>query len=273
MAGWRQKKDVNYLKEMLLHRHCVNAGLGSVAAALALSIPFGGLGFLPLIGYGAGVAIAALFVPGSQRFRQKVDRQKMLERREEAREHLLDEIRGRVGTDHPYWKVYQRMLDRRDSLRKIADQTETAVTHEDIDALDDATVDYLGLWLARIAIHERAQSIDERSLARRIQEIDAQIEGVSSGADRRRLLKAKKELENLVRRREEMRTRDASMEATMLSMADTFDEVFQRVMANPTSREEVAAELKVAVERMNAEEELDYILEDEIEGLLESREH
>ncbi len=272
MASWRQKKQVNYLKEMLLHRYCVNAGLGSMAAALALSIPFGGLGFLPLIGYTAGVAIAALFVPGSQRFRQTVDRQKLLEEREEARAHLLEEIERRVGTDHPYWQVYRRMLERRDSLRKVAEQSETAVTQQDVDALDDATVDYLGLWLARIAIHERAQSIDERSLARRVEELDAQTETVNSAADRRRLLKAKKELEKLLRRREEMRTRDASMEATMLSMADAFDEVFQRVMANPTSREEVAAELKVAVERMNAEEELEYLLEDEIEGLMAPRE-
>ncbi len=269
MANWRQKKPVNYLKEMLLHRYSVNAGLGSVAAALALSIPFGGLGFLPLIGYGAGVAIAALFVPGSERFRRKVDRRLLLERREAARKHLIEEIEKRVGRDHPYWKVYRRMLERRDSLRKIAEQSETAVTQDDIDALDDATVDYLGLWLARIAIHERAQSLDDRSLAQRIAEIDAQLQDVSGSADRRRLLKAKQELELLLRRREEMRTRDASMEATMLSMADTFDEVFQRVMANPTSRDEVVAELKVAVERMNAEEELDYILEDEIDALME----
>ncbi|MEM9069683.1 MAG: hypothetical protein AAGE52_14320 [Myxococcota bacterium] len=268
--SWRTKKKVSYFKEMLLHKYNINSGLGSLAAGVVLSIPFGGVGFLPVIAYGAGVAIASLFVPGSATFRANVDRRKMVEQREAARQHLIDEIEKRVGKDHAYWQVYGRMLERRDSLRKVAEQQETAVTQEDIDRLDDATVDYLGLWLARIAIHERSASFDERTLARRIADIDTQLETVGASSDKRRLLKAKKELENLIRRREEMKTREASMEATMLSMSDTFDEVFQRVMANPTSREEVAAELKVAVERMNAEEELDYILEDEIDGLLET---
>ncbi|MEM7609635.1 MAG: hypothetical protein AAF411_30180, partial [Myxococcota bacterium] len=101
-------------------------------------------------------------------------------------------------------------------------------------------------------------------------DIESRLEGNLPSADKRRLHKAKKELETLLRRHEEMQSRDAALEANMLSMADAFDEVYQRIVANPTSREEIASELKIAVERMNAEEEIDYELEDELDALLEA---
>ncbi len=265
--GWQSKEKTNYLKEFFLHKWSINAGLGSVAAGVFLSIPFGAVAFLPVVGYAAGMGIATLFVPGSSRFRDKIDRQKAAEQREGARQHLMDEISKRVGYDHQYWQVYNRLCERRDSLRKLAQERETSISMEDVDALDDLTIDYLGRWLARIAIHERSQLVDERGLANRVRDIDKQLENVGSEADERRLLKAKHELKALLKRRQEMMTREASLEASMLSMADTFDEVFQRVMSNPTGTDR--NEVRVAVERMNAEEELDFVLEEEVEGLLE----
>lgn len=266
--GWKKKEKVSYLKQMWVHRYNVNSGLGAVAASLALTIPFGGLGFLPLLAYGTGAAIASLVVPDSRKFRESVDQRLEREAREAARAHLMEKITEKVGPAHPYWATYQRMLERRDSLAALADDSATALQMNDIGGLDDATVDYLGLWLARIAIHERSEAVDERTLVQRIKAVDNQIENASGSADKRRLKKAKSELEHLVRRRQEMRTREASMEASMLSMADAFDEVYQRVISNPSAREQVAAELKVAVERMNAEEELECELEEEFDALL-----
>ncbi len=267
--GWKKKEKVSYLKQMWVHRYNVNSGLGAVAASLALTIPFGGLGFLPLIAYGAGAAIASLVIPDSRKFRESVDQRIAREARESARAHLIEKITEKVGPAHPYWATYERMIERRDSLAALADDADTALQMNDIGGLDDATVDYLGLWLARIAVHERAEAVDERTLRGRIAAIDTQLEKTSGSADKRRLQKAKGELEHLVKRRQEMRTREASMEASMLSMADAFDEVYQRVISNPSAREQVAAELKVAVERMNAEEELEYELEAEFDALLE----
>jgi len=265
----KDRKKVSYLKEMLTDQRNVYAALSSVAAGTLLSIPFGlGAGLLPVLGYAAGTTIAALFVPGSDKFRRKVDRRRALEQREATRGHLIEEIEKRVGSEHALWGVYRRMLDRRDALRKVAGERESALQDEDVDRLDDATVDFLGLWLGRIAIQERNESFGERELTRRIEQIERQLEGIKDEADRRRLLKAKAELEALVRRRQEMRTRDAAAEAQMLSMADTFDEVYQRVMANPTSSENVSVELQSAVERMNIEEELDYIIQEEVDTML-----
>lgn len=269
--GWRKKKkEVSYWMEMMSHRWNVNSFLGSVGVSLLLSIPFGGAGALPFLGYLAGLTIASLTIPDHHRWKEAVDKRIEDDQREAARAHLIEEITERVGSEHPYWTAYYRMLERRDSLAKMAADADTALGLGDIAGLDDATVDYLGLWLARIAIHERSQAVKRRSLIGRIADIEQKLQAGVPSADRRRLEKAKKELENLVRRHEEMASRDAALEANMLSMADTFDEVFQRIVSNPTSREEIAGELKVAVERMNAEEEMDYELEEEFDALLEN---
>lgn len=270
MSTWKKKKKVSYLKEMLKHRYNVNTGLGAAAASALMLIPFGGLGMIPLLAYGTGAIIAGLVVPDSKKFRNAVDLRIERENRDATRDHLIEKITEKAGANHPYWSTYQRMLERRDSLAELAQDAEAAFELEDIGGLDDATVDYLGLWLARIAVHERGEAIDEKTLKQRIKAIDNQLEGVEDSASKRRLLKAKSELENLVRRRQIMLTREAAMEASMLSMADAFDEVYQRVISNPSARDQVAAELKVAVERMNAEEELEHVLEDEIEALLEA---
>lgn len=272
MAHWSKrakKKKISYLMEMLKHRYSLYGGLGSLAAATALSIPFGfGIATLPVLGFAAATGIAALFIPGSNWWRYKVDRQKSVEQRETVRKYLLGEIRQRVEYDNRYWSVYHRMLERRDSLRRMAEARESALTQEEVDRLDDATVDFLGLWLGRIAIYERHQAFSADDLESRIEDIDAQLESISATADKRRLLKAKSDLQELLRRRDEMKTRDAAADAAMLSMSDTFDEVYQRLMANP-SREKVRVELDQAVERMNIEEELDYVLEEEVEAFLE----
>ena len=270
MSRWgSSKKKINYFREMLLHKYNINSGLAAVAAGTILSIPFGfGVGLIPVVLYGAGVSVASLFVPGSSRFRESVDKRRTQKQREAARTHLLAEIRKRVGVDHSYWGIYERLISRRNSLRKIAKQADTALSQEDVDRLDDSTVDFLGLWLARIVVHDRAQAVQPHKLKARIGDIESKLEAVESDADRRRLIKAKGELESLIKRHQEMMTRETAMEASMLSMADTFDELYQRVMADPTSREQVAVQVRVAVDRMDAEEELDYMLDEDVEALL-----
>jgi hypothetical protein len=274
VSRWSQsgKKKISYLKEMLLHQYNLYGFLGTAAAATLISIPLGlGPALIPLLAYGASTTIAALFVPGSRKFQDSVDRRKRTEAREGARLHLIQEITKRVGRDHNYWGVYNRMLERRDALRRAASERENAITEDDVDRLDDATVDFLGLWLGRIAIHERNQAFSEKALEARIAQLDGDIEKTEDVDNKRRLVKARSDLAGLVKRRQEMRTRDAAAEAAMLSMSDTFDEVYQRVMANPTSQEAVQTELRSAVERLDIEEELDHVLYDEVEAMLGGR--
>ena len=273
MSRWSQsgKKSVSYVKEMLKHQYSWYGLLGSVAAGTMLSIPFGlGPALLPVVGYLASTSLAALFVPGSRKFRDKVDRKTREKERETTRTHLIQEITKRVGPDHQFWEMYARLLDRTGALRRVSVERGGAVGQDDIDRLDDATVDFLGLWLGRIAISERDRMFSEDELKSRVANLEKDLESVNEPADKRRIQKAITDLKQLVKRRQEMKSRDAAAEASMLAMADTFDEVYQRVMANPTSNEAVATELRSAVDRMNVEEELDHVLFDEVEAMLQS---
>lgn len=261
----------SYLWEMLAHKYNVYGLLSSVAIGTFLSIPLGlGPALIPILGYSAITSIAALFVPGSRSFQENVDRQKRSHAREATRGHLLAELRKRLGDNHTFFGVYHRLIERRDSLRKMA-QDHQAISIEDIERLDDATVDFLGLWLGRTAIAERHRAFDEGQLKGRIADLTAQIESLPEDDNRKRLLKAKSDLETLVRRRQEMRTRDAAAEAAMLSMSDTFDEVYQRIVSSPSPADSAAAaDLRSAVDRLNIEEELDTVLYDEVEAMLSS---
>lgn len=260
------KSKPAYMLEFLLHPWNWYAALSSVATGAILSIPYGwGAGAVPLVAYGASAVVAGLFVPDSKPFREWVDRVRTDEARAKARKHLIDEIVRKVDSNHPLWETYARLNERLESLRKLTESNDTALSRDEIIRLDDATVDFLGLWLGRIAMAERNKALSEKEIAQRIQNVDKQIEVAEDPTDKRRLIKAKDDLEELARRRQEMKTREASAEAAMMSIADTFDEVFQRVTANPNERD---AELRGAVDRMNIEEEIDYVLNDEVAEFL-----
>jgi hypothetical protein len=270
MSRWsKATNDTSYLMEMLKDQKTLYALLGSAAFGVLLAFPFGlGVGLVPVLGFLAGTTLAALFVPGSKKFREKVDRRKRQELREKTRNHLISEIVGRVGPNHTFWNIYNRMCERRESLKKVSIDRASALTDEDVQRLDDATVDFLGLWLGRIAIQERHQAFNQKELERRIEQIEKQLAEHEEAADQRRLQKALTDLRELVKRREEMHTRDTEAEARMLAMSDTFDEVYQRIMANPTSKEDISMGVESALERMNIEEELDYVLEEEVNTML-----
>lgn len=266
---WGRKKKTNYTLELLKRQRNLYAALGSLALGTFLMIPFSfGVGLIPPLLYGAGISIAALFIPGMRSFRDMIDTEKATEEREKSRSYMLQELQQRVGLDHPYWGLYERMIARRNSLQKLAGEQETALEDSEVEQLNDATVDFLGIWLARIAIDERQKTFSARDLDRKLAEIDQALENAQDSGDKRRLIKAKANLEELRRKRDEMQSRDAAMEARMFSMADSFDEVYQRVVANPTNRDEVTTGIRVAIERMNLEEELDHVLEEEVDAFL-----
>ena len=266
-----EEEAVSYLKEMLAHPTSGWGLLGALGIGALLSIPLGlGVGFIPLLLFAAGESIAALFVPNSPVFREKIDRKKRAERREQFRRHLVGKIEAKVGGDHPHWSVYRRMRERHASLGEIASNRETSLTPYDVERLDDATVDYLGLWLARLVMSERRGTLDDRGIQGRIESIDRQIEATSAAIERKRLAKARQDLQRILRRRESLTARETAVEATMLSMSDTFEEVYQRVMTDPNSTD-IARELQGAVERLGIEEEIDFAVEEELGDLVRRR--
>ena len=264
-------EEISYLKEMITSQTSLLSGLGALAAGAILSIPLG-LGFaaIPVLGWAAAEAIAALFVPSSPVFRHKIDLRKRRERREQARQHMSQEITNRVGGDAKNWVVYWRMRERLESLRELVKHRDNSLSDTDVERLDDATVDYLGLWLARIVMAERRRTVDVKQIRGKVARIERQIERSESALEVRKLEKARADLERILKRQDALWTRETSVEAAMLSMADTFEEVYQRLMTNPQSVD-VAEHLNSAVDRMAIEEELDLAVDRELDELLHKR--
>ena len=265
-------EEVSYFKEMVTHQASVGTMLGALSIGALLSIPMGlGIGAIPILVAVAAQSIAALFVPSSPVFRKMVDDRKRKERRTNAREHLIEQIQGRASENDPNWAAYRRMLERLESLEKLAENRDTGLDKRMVDRLDDATVDFLGLWLAWLTLRERWDSVDERTLKRRIRQIDEELEkGHAAAVESHHLNKAKSDLEGILTRRQSLWGRAASLEAAMLAMADTYEEVYQRVMANPTASD-VKVKLEEAVERMRVEEQLDLAVDAELSSVLDPK--
>ena len=263
--------DANYLKEMVTSQASVLGLVGALGLGAVLSIPLGiGVGAIPIIAALAVEGIAALFVPSSPVFREFVNRRKRAERRDAVRAHLVEELERRARPDSKRWRTYNKMLDRLDSLRQIASSRSTQLSDRNVEDLDDATVDYLGLWMAWLAMRERWDDVDDKGINRRLGEIRAQLAEATDAVDRKHLQKAESDLSRILERRKSLWGRAAAVEAAMLSMADTFEEVYQRVVANPGSSE-VTEALDEAVERMRVEEALDFAVDTELEDLFKKR--
>lgn len=265
--GAAREEAVSYVLEMVKSPTSLFGLMGAVTVGALLSIPLGpAVGLIPLLGFGAAESIAALFIPSSPVFRAKVNARKRTARREEARTHLSTEISAKVPSDDKHWTRYHRMQERLDSLRKLARSRDSTFTDSMLEKLDDATVDYLGLWVAWLAMAERWHGSDANALQSRIDAIDSQLERISNPVEQKRLKKARADLQRILDRRDRLWSQSTSVEAAMLSMADTFEEVYQRVVQNPQSAE-VSTELNQAVERMRIEEELDLAVDEELGSL------
>ena len=269
----RESEEISYLKEMITSPTSLYGLLGTLTVAAMLSIPLGvGIAAIPVLFFGAIQAVAALFIPSSPVFQAKVQKRRRSERRENSRSHLVEEIERRdsSGEGQFHWRAYHRMRERVESLTQIAHNRQTAMSERDVERLDDATVDYLGLWLAWLVMAERWQNVDEDGIAKRIDAIDRQIEKLDDSMERRRLEKARADLERILSRRKTLWGRATEVEAKMLAMTDTLEEVYQRVITNPNS-DDATTQLQEAVERMKVEEEIDMAVDAELDSLLGRR--
>jgi hypothetical protein len=284
----------SYLKAMLTSQTNLYAGLGTFAAAALISMPFGfGVGLLPVLLFLAGEGIASLYVPSSITFRASVDAKHRLQERENAREHLLQEIRQRtpdLGWDanptsndgspvdygrhnkfsaspaySSYRTAYQRMLERIQSLKVLANDRRTQLSTGDIERLEEATLDFLSLWLGLLVMDDRASAVNLSDVQQRMDDIDQQLKTAPDGPQRRQFAQARAEYASLLQRHDAMTSKRQSMEATMLAMPDQIEEIYQMIMAAPFSSG-MSSKLGESLSRLRLEDELEQELNDDLHG-------
>ncbi len=256
---------------MLTSQGNMYAGLGSVAAAALLSIPFGfGIGSLPLIAFAAGELIASMFIPDLITFQDSVDKKFRVSSRENSKKRLLEEIQVRVnkkGMFDQTFKTWSRMTDRVNALYRHAADTSTNLPLIEIEKLDDATIEFLCIWLARLVIEDRAESINMKDIQERIAGIDRELTAARSGVDVRQLQKARAEYVAMVERYRRMLSRKTAIDAALLSMPDQLEEIFQTIMTTPLA-EGIGSRLEESIEKLRLQEDIDAELSEDLEAAL-----
>jgi hypothetical protein len=219
--------------------------------------------------------IAALFLPSSESYRMRIDRQKREQRREAVRDHLVELIRAHDPAPHgPSWDValadykarYLQMRERLDALRKVAANDRSTLSTTDIEKLDDTTNDFLRLTYARIVLQDRLRAGASGDVAKQVSRIERELERTESAVDRKRLERAKQDLERVLRRQGRLPARDTATAAQLTSMAEAFEELYHRIVTDPGSTA-VTDYLREATDRLAIEEELALDVESELEDV------
>jgi hypothetical protein len=231
-----------------------------MALATLLSIPLGfGVGSIPLLVFAAGEVIAALYIPSSIAFRDKVNRQWRTRERAATRKRLLAEIDAR-GRSHrafqPTLQAYQRMTTRVDSLYRRAQETPAQLALADVERLDDVTVEYLYIWMATRVMDERGDAIKPSEIEARISELDEEIARPNPGADLRQLHKARADYVAILERHHRMMSRKRALDAAMLAMPDQLEEIYQSIMTAPLT-EGTGTRLDESISKLRLQEDIE----------------
>ena len=250
----------SYVKELLVSQGNLYAGLGSLAAATVLSIPFGfGIGAIPLVAFAAGEIIAALYVPSSLTFREDVDQKWRARERGTTQRRLLSEINARAQRAKFFQQTmnaYSRMSDRVASLYSRAEDSQTSLSPRDVERLDDAVTEFLYIWLASLVMDERGEAINPLDVESRITALDQEMASPKPGADLRQLKKARAEYVAILERHHRMVSRKRALDAAMLSMPDQLEEIYQTIMTTPLA-EDVGSRLDDSIAKLRLQEDIE----------------
>jgi hypothetical protein len=244
----------SYLGAFWRHPYNRVALLAVGCMAILASIPFGwpGLALVGVLGLGAE-ALAALGIPELPSFKAWADRSHHHHVRAQRQQQLLTELAN--AGDAGALASYRQMCSRVEALYLSAGRPGTTLTREDVEKLQDLTVDYLGLCVVNLSLKQRKDSASEDVILKRIAALQTQLQAKALSADEERQLRsALAEYTEALKRSRRLAVRRSALEATLLAMPDKMEEVYQLVMTAPYASdmggrlEESLARLRIAEE-------------------------
>ena len=245
----------NYLGAFLKHPSNLTALLAAGCAAIFASMPMGwaGLGLVGAVALGTE-ALAALAIPSLPSFKAWVDRQEHHQARSQRQTRLLAEL-GQLG-DKNALATYRHMCSRVQALYATAGDARTTLTRQDVDKLEDLTVDYLGLCVAHLSLRQRKDGPSEDLLTQRIAHLQGQLQNTHLPEDEARQLRsALGQYTESLQRARRLAGRRSALEATLLSLPDKMEEVYQLVITSPYSSE-MGSKLEDSLARLRIAEEV-----------------
>lgn len=276
--------ETNYTWEMLASVPSqIAAGVWAMLALLATF--FLGPWAIPIffVIYAGVAGVAALSLPDMQLFRAWIDKTKRREQREAVRERLQAMLDGcRNGLPEGHWGQnawvhnaafqqfnhhqadYKRMMERLASLKSLANDPRNPISDQDIERLEDATIDFLRLFHTHLTLQRRVAAVEgEDRIRNQLASMEHQLRDESfAGAERKRLEKSKAELLKLQEQRKRLPGQVVATEAQLTTMAEVFEEVYHRITANPQAAS--SAYLEEASSRLAADEEIALSVEEEM---------
>ena len=248
-------KPVSYFGAFLGHsRNLLFLAAAGCAAAFA-SIPFGwpALGVIAVVTLGVE-AIAALVVPDLPSFRAAIDAQYSKQSRVERQGRLLRELQERG--DKRALETFEHMDSRISALYQTAGDTHTTLAVADVDKLADLTIDYLSLCLVNLSLKERRAQVSDEDVRKRIASLQAQLNAPALASDEEhQIQKALAEYVEASNRSRRLEVRRNALEATLVSLPDKIEEVYQLVMAAPFSAE-MGSKIEESLSRLRIAEEV-----------------
>jgi len=245
----------SYLGAFLKHPNNRVALLACGVAAIFASIPFGwtGLALVGVVALGSEV-LAALAIPGLPSFRASVDRAQHQQARAQRRIQLLAELSNYGDTSA--MATYQHMYGRVQALYQAVGDSRTTLTRQDVEKLEDLTVDYLGLCAVNLSLRQRKDHASEDVVVKRIASIQAQLQNPALPEDEvRQLRSALAEYTEVMNRSRRLAVRRSALEATLISMPDKMEEVYQLVITSPYSTD-MGGKLEESLSRLRIAEEV-----------------
>ena len=254
MAGTVNPKP-SYLGAFFLHPYNQSALLASGVAAIFASIPWGwsGVALVGVLALGMEI-LAALAVPELPPFRAWVDRDLRHRGRVQRQRQLIAEL-TEYG-DSRSLNTYQQMWSRVQALYQTAQDRRTTLTREDVEKLEDLTVDYLGLCAVNLSLRQRKDTSNEDLAVQRIASLKSLLDNKNLPEDEARPLRAAlAEYTEVMQRSRRMAVRRSTLEATLVSMPDKMEEIYQLVITSPYSTE-MGSMLEESLSRLRIAEEV-----------------
>ena len=245
----------NYLGAFLKHPTNLTALLAAGCVAIFATLPMGwaGLGLVGVVALGTE-ALAALAIPSLPSFRSWVDREQHHQARAQRQARLLAELNN-YG-DKNGLATYRHMCNRVQALYQTADDVRTTLTRQDVEKLEDLTVDFLGLCVVHLSLKQRKDGASEDILLRRMAEIQTQLQNTQLPEDEARQLRsALAQYAESMQRSRRLAVRRSALEATLISMPDKMEEVYQLVITSPYSSE-MGSKLEDSLARLRIAEEV-----------------
>ena len=245
----------SYLGAFLRHPANRTALLAAGVVAIFASIPMGlaGLALVGTLAVGTEI-LAALMVPSLPSFKAWVDREAHHQGLSQRRKLLIDELsaRGESGA----LSTYQHMWERVQALYETAGDRQTTLTRQDVEKLEALTVDYLGLCSVNASLRRRKEQISEDQVNRRIASVEAQLRNPALGDEEARQLRATlAEYAEVLNRARRLAVRRSALEATLISMPDKMEEVYQLVITSPYATD-MGSKLEDSLSRLRIAEEV-----------------